>query len=334
MPDGMSEDTLLVSGNTTDDITKAVWSEGNTVVYQGAHKAPQGRGEQISRQLSSTLRHQAHNEGLKMDPDGYVSVPRLLRSPKYERFQPPIKVEELFFLVQYNEKKRFGMTEKNGEHMIRAYQGHTVEYVDQEKLQTAVKDPSEIPVALHGTFFVVWKDILSQGLKTMGRQQIHFADKRPESGEVISGMRTDCQIIVEIDTVKAMNAGIKFFRSENQVILTPGDNLGILGPQFFKRVTSRADGRQVWPKVAESGSTGSSGLPAAGDNDKSQGRWGRTCPGAKEDRGDHRDRHIAGGKSRSRSRRHRGGGRTGFEGSHDEKMATHGAGGRGAGIFE
>lgn len=59
-----------------------------------------------------------------------------------------------------------------------------------------------------------------------------------------SGMRKSCDIYVYIDAAKAMAAGIKFFRSANGVILTPGDENGLVAPSLFDKVLT-SDGKTL-----------------------------------------------------------------------------------------
>lgn len=49
-------------------------------------------------------------------------------------------------------------------------------------------------------------------------------------------MRNSSQIFVFINVQKALDAGIKFYFSDNGVILTEGNAAGILGTEFFERV--------------------------------------------------------------------------------------------------
>lgn len=49
-------------------------------------------------------------------------------------------------------------------------------------------------------------------------------------------MRSSSQVLIYINLRKAIAAGIKFYVSHNGVILTEGDALGFLEPQFFERV--------------------------------------------------------------------------------------------------
>lgn len=51
-------------------------------------------------------------------------------------------------------------------------------------------------------------------------------------------MRKYSQILIFINVQKAIDAGIKFFLSDNGVVLTAGDANGILKPEFFDRVES------------------------------------------------------------------------------------------------
>lgn len=72
----------------------------------------------------------------------------------------------------------------------------------------------------------------------MTRNHIHFAPGLPKEEGVISGMRSTCDIIIEIDMEGAMKDGIQFYISSNNVILTEGED-GILPPRFFKKVMKR-----------------------------------------------------------------------------------------------
>jgi 2'-phosphotransferase len=55
----------------------------------------------------------------------------------------------------------------------------------------------------------------------------------------VTGLRKSAQILIFIDIPKALDAGIKFFLSDNGVVLTEGDASGILKSEFFSRVENR-----------------------------------------------------------------------------------------------
>ena len=59
-----------------------------------------------------------------------------------------------------------------------------------------------------------------------------------------AGMRAKSEILIHIDMAKAMGAGIKFYRSSNNVILTSGNEEGFLLKEFFSVVEQR-DGTRV-----------------------------------------------------------------------------------------
>ena len=62
-------------------------------------------------------------------------------------------------------------------------------------------------------------------------------------------MRNSADIFIYIDLQKALDAGHKFQLSANGVILTSGDEKGILSPEFFSRVERRVgkSGREPLP---------------------------------------------------------------------------------------
>ena len=83
-----------------------------------------------------------------------------------------------------------------------------------------------LDVVLHGTIYLNLENILLNGLHKMSRTHIHFTSKWPEDANVISGMRADCDVVIELDARKAMaeDPTIKFYRSQNEVILSAGSS--------------------------------------------------------------------------------------------------------------
>lgn len=58
----------------------------------------------------------------------------------------------------------------------------------------------------------------------------------PGKKGVISGMRTNCEVVIEINMVKAIKEGhILFYISENRVILSSGID-GVLPSKYFRQV--------------------------------------------------------------------------------------------------
>ncbi|CAI9636881.1 unnamed protein product [Alternaria burnsii] len=144
------------------------------------------------------------------------------------------------------------------DYLIRANQGHSIKVDSEGLLVPITQEAGNVPeTVVHGTDERAWNLILkSGGLRRMGRNHIHFASGLPagfkaldsstdptaeekESAPVISGMRKNSSILIYIDINAALTAGIKFFVSDNGVILTEGNEQGFLSYEFFKRVESR-----------------------------------------------------------------------------------------------
>lgn len=142
--------------------------------------------------------------------------------------------------------------------MIRANQGHSIKVDTEGLLAPITVERGNVPdTVVHGTDEPSWNLILkSGGLRCMGRNHIHFASGLPagftsfdasstntepekEAPPVISGMRKSSTVLIYINIKKALEAGVKFFVSENGVILSEGDEKGFLPYEFFKRVESR-----------------------------------------------------------------------------------------------
>lgn len=134
-------------------------------------------------------------------------------------------------------------------YLIRATQGHSIKTVSAAAYLTPINldDPSSIPeTVVHGTFYAAWDAIIrTGGLKPMSRVHVHFAtgpnlssvldsthaadgETRKNAGvlgeekAVISGMRSDAQILIYINIHKALEMGIPFWMSENGVVLSEG----------------------------------------------------------------------------------------------------------------
>lgn len=138
-------------------------------------------------------------------------------------------------------------------YFIRATQGHSLKLANTETLLTPITldDSSTIPdTVVHGTFYGAWPRILhSGGLKSMSRTHVHFATgpnlhemmsqqttEAEDNGHMVksverslvenkvrSGMRSDAQILIYIDIRRALQAGVKFWRSENGVVLSSAE---------------------------------------------------------------------------------------------------------------
>jgi len=116
---------------------------------------------------------------------------------------------------------------------IRANQGHTQEVPDLELVK--ITNTENYPLVVHGTYKKHWNNIKKGGLSRMSRNHIHFATGIFGDKEVISGMRSSCDMYIYIDLAEAIKDNIDFFLSANGVLLTEGIN-GVLPPRNFSHV--------------------------------------------------------------------------------------------------
>ena len=86
----------------------------------------------------------------------------------------------------------------------------------------------------------------------MTRNHVHFAPGLPPTAEgadgkpgVISGMRSSCDVAIYLDVRAALQAGIKLLRSENGVLLSPGDADGRIPSVLFKKVVDLNGGQLI-----------------------------------------------------------------------------------------
>jgi 2'-phosphotransferase len=226
----------------------------------------------VSKLLSWLLRHGAAESHLAMRADGFARVADILAVPALVGKR--VNADELAATVFADKKTRFsyrpdaalGANEPaeasdpaSSESVaalassaaaapialtvlpsgwLRANQGHTVAAVDSESLLSEMSEAqvAALPQCCHGSYIEHWEPIRANGLSRMARRHLHLSRSSPGSAEVISGMRASCTLVVYVDLVAAMRVGgLRFFESQNGVVLTEGDADGFLRPQFFKR---------------------------------------------------------------------------------------------------
>jgi len=187
-----------------------------------------------------------------MDVEGWVPVCDVLALKEFEH----LGIGDIEHVVHSNEKCRFSLKcevvklpsgAKKDVQFIRANQGHSLDLVDPFRIWAPIDSPSQIRVCIHGTYWSCWPQISTMGISKMKRNAIHFAPGMPGEDGVISGMRRSAELMIFIDVERAMSDGIKFFRSENLVILSQGLN-GVIGTKYFSRVVEKK-GRAIIPPV-------------------------------------------------------------------------------------
>ena len=92
----------------------------------------------ISKLLSYILRHSPETIGLELDENGWADVNELIA--KFDLYDRRIDFEQLDYIVENNDKKRFAFNE--GKTKIRASQGHSISIElnldEAEPLETSI----------------------------------------------------------------------------------------------------------------------------------------------------------------------------------------------------
>ncbi|XP_015127456.1 tRNA 2'-phosphotransferase 1 [Diachasma alloeum] len=181
----------------------------------------------ISKRLSYLLRHGAIREGLDINPDGFVSLVEVLQK------LPDCTTADIRRVVSTNSKNRFTLVEDEDRGLqIKANQGHSLPSVNRLSLKPLINPNFQI---IHGTYLRNWNIIKTQGLSRMKRNHIHFS----KDLNFTCGLRRTAEVFIFINYSQSIENGIEFFESENGVILSPGDEYGVIEPRYFSKVVTR-----------------------------------------------------------------------------------------------
>ncbi|TVY85559.1 tRNA 2'-phosphotransferase [Lachnellula suecica] len=222
----------------------------------------------VSKALSKLLRHAAGDAGVQLDSEGYAKLDQVMQWNRIKSLK--VTFADIQTAVSDNAKKRFSMkpnpsikpppdpsSEDPSDWVIRANQGHSIAIDSAALLVPITLEAGNVPeIVVHGTYFAFYQAIVeSGGLKKMTRNHIHMSTGLPEDKQgVISGMRKDAEVLIYVDIQKSLKDGdILWWISENGVVLTEGDENGVLSTKYFKKVVGRnldvgtlwEDGKQV-----------------------------------------------------------------------------------------
>lgn len=176
---------------------------------------------ELSKEISYALRHAPWEYELELDAEGFVPIKQLLFAlNESEKYEHSIDMADLEHIIKISEKKRHEIVADK----IRALYGHSVPQMIQK---TAGTPPA---ILYHGTTHKALESILKEGLKPMRRQFVHLSIDTDMATQV--GKRRDSSpVILQIDTVKAEDAGVHFYIGNERVWLCdfiPADTLTIL----------------------------------------------------------------------------------------------------------
>ncbi|KAL8796843.1 MAG: hypothetical protein Q9195_000926 [Heterodermia aff. obscurata] len=73
-----------------------------------------------------------------------------------------------------------------------------------------------------------------------------------EATKVISGMRANATVLIWVNVARSMNeGGLKWWRSDNGVILTEGDAHGTVSMDWFDKVEMKGTGKSIWTRAED-----------------------------------------------------------------------------------
>lgn len=179
----------------------------------------------ISRTMTKILRHELDN--YIHDEKGFVDLNLILKSNK---IFDQVSLDDVKKIVDTDNKSRFSLSFKDNKIFIRANQGHSSGNLDDNHMLSLLN--RQVPGCYHATYINNLNSIKKNGISRMKRKHIHIA----ESDEAKSGKRSSCNVKILINMELAINDGIKFYKSENGVILTEGDHNGFILPKYFLEI--------------------------------------------------------------------------------------------------
>jgi putative RNA 2'-phosphotransferase len=163
----------------------------------------------LSKFLSLVLRHRPDDYGLAMDERGGVDVQDLIDVLVAEDILADDAEESLRELVEGSERRRFAI--ENGR--MRALYGHSA----RVRLELPEHTPPD--VLFHGTTAGQARRIQAEGLRPDDRAHVHLSATAEEAMSV-GGRHTDHPVLLEIDTGRAREAGVRFSQASEVIWLS------------------------------------------------------------------------------------------------------------------
>ncbi|XP_018496528.1 tRNA 2'-phosphotransferase 1 [Galendromus occidentalis] len=201
--------------------------------------------ERFSKALSYLLRHGAPRARIEVEPGGFVDASEVLRY-----FNHQCTEEDIERVVFQDKKQRYAIRKDpaTGRMKIRANQGHTFPVVEDGTLLEIVVPEAGLSEVTHGTTASAWLTIREEGLSRMKRNHIHFIQGRATASDcTVPGFRKAASVLIVVNLRRAILDGIRFYRSQNNVILSPGNEKGLIPPEYFQHVVNIRTNETLWP---------------------------------------------------------------------------------------
>ena len=179
--------------------------------------------KEISKALTTILRHQAQERGLGVSKGGYVRIDDILNLPE---FNTPNTCKQKVINIIQAYPKRYTLT--HDWKSVKTHQGHSMGGIDIEDDLARVRSPTN---AHHLTSASRWEIIKREGLNKLDRTHIHFSPHV----DTERAWKKDTFINIQLNTALMIRHGIPLFVNDNGTILSPGEN-GVIGPRYFFKV--------------------------------------------------------------------------------------------------
>ena len=181
--------------------------------------------DHLGRILTGILRHFPDRYGLPIDPQGWVSLPQIVRAigqkhPAYHW----LRASHLVAIAETDAKGRYEVREDR----VRATYGHTVE-VEPDLPTENIPDQLYYPVTSEEAGIV-----LEVGLKPSDRKKVHLS-KTAEDARSAGSVRTPEPIILEVDAKRARDEGLVIRKAGKTVYVVDQ-----VPPEYLKRLESPA----------------------------------------------------------------------------------------------
>ena len=165
--------------------------------------------DHLGRILTGILRHFPDRYGLTMEPQGWVSLPQIVRAisqrhPAYHW----LRMQHLVAIAETDAKGRYEVRDER----IRATYGHTLE-VDLDLPTENIPDRLYYPVTEEEAAIV-----LEVGLRPTDRKKVHLS-KTAEDARTAGSVRTPEPILLEVDARRARESGIVIKQAGKTVYL-------------------------------------------------------------------------------------------------------------------
>jgi putative RNA 2'-phosphotransferase len=177
--------------------------------------------DHLGRILTGILRHFPDRYELTMDPQGWVSLPQIVRSigqkhPMYHW----LRVQHLVAIAETDGKGRYEVRDDR----VRATYGHTLE-LDLDLPTEDIPDRLYFPVTAEESGIV-----LEVGLRPTDRKKVHLS-KTADDARAAGVVRTPEPIILEVDAKRARDEGIVIQKAGKTVYLVDQ-----VPPVFLRRL--------------------------------------------------------------------------------------------------